>query len=124
MFIVHGEQESKLNFVKTVNNELGINCIVPEYNVSYEIKKSKQIEKISIDAKEVSQSKIKAKVNEKLVKDLLADIEELKRVFDIAADRTKNYVNENINIDEYKKINNIIIDLENEVINLTMLTNE
>lgn len=131
VFIVHGEQESKLNFAKEVRESLGLNCIVPEYNVVYEIKKSKNIEEIQVTEAEtntVDASRkapaTKGHVNEKLIKDLVADIEELKQIFEIAAERTKKHVTQNINIDDYKKINNAIIDLENEVITLTMLTNE
>lgn len=130
VFIVHGEQESKLNFAKEVKETMGIDCIVPEYNVVYEIKKSINVEEIHVE--KVHPTKIekpsapptKGKVNEKLINDLLVDIDELKQIFDIATERVKSHLNGNISIDEYKKINNIIIDLENEVIDLTMLTNE
>lgn len=136
VFIVHGEQQSKINFAKEVKETLGLNCIIPEYNMVYEIKKSKNVEGRPIEEAGAAAAKMlggqqssvavrsNAKVNEKLINDLLADIEELKQIFETAAERTKKHVAENINIDDYKKINNAIIDLENEVINLTMLTNE
>lgn len=131
VFIVHGESESKLNFAKEVKETLGLNCIVPEYNVVYEIKKSKNIEEIQVEETEKKTAdksgtalQAKGSVNEKLINDLLADIEGLKQIFEVAAERAKKHVTEDINIDDYKKINNAIIDLENEVINLTMLTNE
>jgi len=131
VFIVHGEQESKLNFAKEVKETLGLNCIIPEYNKVYEIRKSKNIEEIHVAETETKTAitsraafASKTNVNEKLINDLLADIEELKQIFEVAAERAKKHVTENINIDDYKKINNTIIDLENEVINLTMLTNK
>lgn len=136
VFIVHGEQQSKINFAKEVKETLGLNCIIPEYNMVYEIKKSKNVEGRPIEEAGAAAAKMhggqqssvavrsNAKVNEKLINDLMADIEELKQIFETAAERTKKHVAENINIDDYKKINNAIIDLENEVINLTMLTNE
>ncbi len=136
VFIVHGEQQSKINFAKEVKETLGLNCIIPEYNMVYEIKKSKNVEGRPIEEAGAAAAKMpggqqssvavrsNAKVNEKLINDLLADIEELKQIFETAAERTKKHVAENINIGDYKKINNAIIDLENEVINLTMLTNE
>lgn len=130
VFIVHGEQEAKLNFSKEVKETMGIDCIVPEYNVVYEIKKSINVEEIHVEkvhptkVEKTSTPPAKGKVNEKLINDLLVDIDELKQIFDIATERVKNHLNGNINIEEYKKINNIIIDLENEVIDLTMLTNE
>ena len=63
-------------------------------------------------------------INEKLTEKLLTEIEELKAVFEVAIERAKNQVDKNMDIEQYKKINNIIIDLENDVINLTMLSGE
>lgn len=124
VFIVHGEFESKQNFAKEVEKSLGLNCIVPEYNVVYEIQKTKKIEEMRVQ--EIKKDKVanKGNVNEKLINDLLNDIEELKKLFDLASERAEKHINENISIEEYKKINNAIIDLENEIINLTMITND
>ncbi len=128
VFIVHGEEESKLNFAREVKETLGLNTIIPEYNVVYEIKKSKNIERVPVFTSEKvcakPEASSKGNVNEKLISDLLTDVDELKQIFDVAFERTKKHVKENINMEDYKKINNTIIDLENELINLTMLTNE
>lgn len=121
VFIVHGEKEAKINFAKEVKEKLGLNTIIPEYNVVYEIKKSAEVEGVKIE-KQASAS-AKYNVNDKLVNDLLNDVEELKKLVDAAVERTKVYLEKNINIEDYKKINNSVIDIENEVINLTMLTN-
>lgn len=122
VFIVHGEKEAKINFAKEVKERLGLNSIIPEYNVVYDIKKSSEVETVKIEKQEVVHNK--HKVNDKLVNDLLNDIEELKKLVDIAVERSKSYLEKDINIDEYKKINNVVIDIENQVINLTMLTND
>lgn len=125
VFIVHGEQEAKNNFAREVKEIFGFNCIVPEYNIVYEIEKSKNIREIPVS--EVNTKKIQntySNVNVKLINDLIIDIEELKQIFDVATERTKNHIKGDINIEEYKKINNTIIDLENDLINLTMLTND
>jgi metallo-beta-lactamase family protein len=125
VFIVHGEHESKLNFAKEVKETLGLHCIVPEYNVVYDIKKSKNIEMVPVIDEKINTNTIsRNKANEKLVNDLLADIEELKEIFEVTQDRIKKHVTENISIEDYKKVNNAIIDLENDLINLTMITNE
>ncbi len=125
VFIVHGEEESKLGFAEEVKKDLGINCIIPEYDVAYEIKNYGAVEQIHVEqAKDVKSERTKVEVNEKLLKDLTAEIEELRKTFDIAAKRAEKYLEENIDIENYKKINNSIIDLENEIINLTMLTNK
>jgi metallo-beta-lactamase family protein len=129
VFIVHGEENSKLNFAKEVKETLGIHCIVPEYNVGYEIVKSKSVEEaIEVvhveEHKTTATAKTSAKVNVKLINDLKTDLEELKQIFNHSYDNTKKYLEGNISIEDYKKINNTIIDLENELINLTMLTND
>lgn len=128
VFIVHGEEESKLNFAKEVKETLGLHCIVPEYNVVYEIKKSQNIEETVPAEVTLTESKraatAKVNVNEKLINNLLADIDELKEIFYVAVEGTKKHLKENITLEDYKKINNTIIDLENELINLTMLSNE
>ncbi len=123
VFLVHGEQESKLSFAAEVKEKLGLNCIVPEYNVVYEIKKSDSVEKIPTAEAAKKTLPAKGSVNEKLKDDLRVDIEEFKQIFDVAAERAKKHLNENMSMDDYEKINNTLIDLENEIINLTMLTN-
>ena len=125
VFIVHGEEESKRSFAEDVKKDLGINCIIPEYNVAYEIKNYEAVEQIHVEqAKDVKSERTSGAVNKKLLNDLTAEIEELRKTFDIAAKRAEKYLEENIDIENYKKINNSIIDLENEIINLTMLTNK
>ncbi len=125
VFIVHGEEESKRSFAEDVKKDLGINCIIPEYNVAYEIKNYEAVEQIHVEqVKDVKPEHTRGAVNEKLLKDLAAEIQELRKTFDIAAKRAEKYLEENIDIENYKKINNSIIDLENEIINLTMLTNK
>lgn len=121
VFIVHGEKEAKINFAKEVKEKLGLNSIIPEYNVVYDIKKSSEVETVKIEKQVVPN---KYKVNDKLIIDLLNDIEELKKLVDTAVERSKVYLEKSISIDDYKKINNAVIDIENEVINLTMLTND
>jgi len=125
VFIVHGEEESKRSFAEDVKKDLGINCIIPEYNIAYEIKNYEAVEQIHVEqVKDVKPEHTRGAVNEKLLKDLAAEIQELRKTFDIAAKRAEKYLEENIDIENYKKMNNSIIDLENEIINLTMLTNK
>lgn len=124
VFIVHGEQDSKINFAKEVKETLGMNCIIPEYNIIYEIKKSKNIEKVPVSGPKSITLPYSNKVNEKRISDLSNDINELKEMFEIAVERAQVHIKENISIDDYKKINNAIIDLENEIINLTVMTSK
>lgn len=127
VFIVHGEEESKLNFAKEVKETLGLHCIIPEYNVAYEIKKSQSIKEtvpVEVPFTKSETAASAKKVNEKLINDLLTDINELNEIFNVAVERTKKHLEENISLEDYKKINNTIIDLENELINLTVLSND
>ncbi|HCS73081.1 MAG TPA: MBL fold hydrolase, partial [Clostridiales bacterium] len=45
VFIVHGEEDAKNEFAEEVEEKLGLECLVPEYNHVYEIRK-RQIEEI------------------------------------------------------------------------------
>ncbi len=127
VFLVHGEQSAKESFAREVKEQLALNCIIPEYNVVYDIKKNAVAEEALPEVKASKEAGVVLRprgINEKLTEKLLAEIEELKAVFEVAIERAKNQVDKNMDIEQYKKINNIIIDLENDVINLTMLSGE
>ena len=116
IFIVHGESESKEAFAMEVRERFNINSIIPEYNVVYDIKKKNVINEIVLDAE-------KQKIKDKQIKELLEEVEELKKAFENALTNTEGYLTaEDINIDEFKKINNNIKSLENEIMNLTMIS--
>ena len=119
IFIVHGENESKEAFAKEVTNRLNINCIVPEYNVIYDIKRKNLINEVTLDTsiKELQKAK------EEHIKELLNDVENLKKAFENALKNTEGYLKEQaIDSDEFNKINNNILSLENEIMNLTMIS--
>ena len=48
LFIVHGEGQAKEDFAKEVEQQLGIECIIPEYNEVYEIKGRGQVECVQV----------------------------------------------------------------------------
>jgi len=123
VFIVHGEQESKISFAQEVEDTLGINCIIPEYNKVYEIGKEFEVEEVLLEDKDLAQIRQKAKEDQ--ISDLLREIEKLKKIFDRALGNTEGFLKkDDINIDEYKKINNNILSLENEILNLSMLSSK
>lgn len=125
VFIVHGEEESKHAFAKEVKEKLNLNCIVPEYNKIYNIKSPQGIEEIKdLNMDNEIKSNIKPKVASVKKEDLVNDLEELKGIFDKAVLRAKDHIQDSNNKAEVEKINNIIIDLEKEIINLTMLIND
>ncbi|WP_326908620.1 MBL fold metallo-hydrolase [Sedimentibacter sp. MB31-C6] len=122
VFIVHGEPESKTEFAEEVEKTLGFDCIIPKYNISYEIKTKTKIEEIPVKNEEPSERPI-IELDESHIKELKKDIQNLKKLFENALNLTEGYLTEDeIKIDKYKKINNNILDLENEIMNLTILS--
>lgn len=117
IFIVHGEKDSKEAFAKEVKNKFNIDCIVPEYNVIYDIKKKNIIKEISYKSDENRQE-----ARAEHILELLNEVERLKNAFENALKNTEGYLKGQV-IDKEKvtKINNNILSLENEIMNLTMI---
>ena len=116
IFIVHGEKDSKEDFAKEVKEKFNINSIIPEYNVVYDIKKKNLINEVFLETEA-------QKIKDKQIKELLKEVEELKKTFENALTNTEGCLRlEDINIDKYKKINNNIKSLENEIMNLTIIS--
>jgi metallo-beta-lactamase family protein len=120
VFIVHGEDEAKYDFAKEVQETLGLECIVPEYNQVYEIK-GKQIE-------EVREPRITAEspVTEERIAELLKGLEELKELFEHTLKqiegRVSNDQNDPLTMVKYNQINNILLHLESDFVDLSMLS--
>jgi metallo-beta-lactamase family protein len=116
IFIVHGENESKEAFCIDVKEKFNIDCIIPEYDVIYEIKKKNLInEVVLVDEKQ--------KIKDKYIQELLKEVEELKKAFENALAKTEGcLLVDDIDIDKFRKINNNIKSLENEIMNLTMIS--
>ena len=120
VFIVHGEEESKRDFAKEVKERYNLNCIIPEYNRVYKIKGSNSLEEIYEELEEDTITKHKtANID---ASELIKDLEELKNIFDIAVNRTSSNIQQEPNKNDLDKIHNLVIDLEKEIINLTMMT--
>ena len=118
IFIVHGEQCSKEAFAEAVKSKFGIECIVPEYNVIYDINK-KNIFREKVPDKSY---KKEIKGGSKHIDELLNEVENLKKIFENALKNTEGYLNgQDIDKDKFIKINNNILSLENEIMNLTMI---
>ncbi|MGB4439723.1 MAG: MBL fold metallo-hydrolase [Sedimentibacter sp.] len=123
IFIVHGESESKIAFAKEVKDTLNIDCIIPEYNKIYDIKNQSEVKEVVLE--DAGAVKIRQKAKENQISELLKEMEELKKTFEKALNNTEGYLkNDNINIEEYKKINNNIMSLENEILNLSILSSK
>lgn len=131
VFIVHGEAESKADFAKEVTEKLGLSCIVPEYNTIYDIKSVDSVEEFHIDNKaktklyEEAVAEIHKDIEnatEEQIKELTKDVEKLKILFENALKLTEGQLKKDINVESINKINNNIIEIENEIMNLTMLS--
>jgi metallo-beta-lactamase family protein len=131
VFIVHGETESKKDFAKDVTAELELNCIIPEYNMVYDIKPFEHIHEIKLVDKEKSVSsneitieidKVIEKANDDQINNLTKDVAELKKLFDNALKLTEGTLKKDMELESLNKINNNIIEIENEIMNLTMLS--
>ena len=122
VFIVHGEQESKLAFAEEIRQKLNIDCIIPEYNKVYEVRKEYEVEETVATENIAALAKM---AKEDQIAELLEEVEKLKSIFDKTLENTKGYLKkDSVNIDEYKEINNNIIDLEDEILNLSMLSSK
>jgi len=133
VFIVHGEAESKADFAKQVTEKLGLSCIVPEYNTIYEIKSIDSMQEIHIDNKVKAKSKLYEEAvaeihkdietaTEEQIKQLTKDVEKIKILFENALKLTEGQLKKDMNVESINKINNNIIEIENEIMNLTMLS--
>lgn len=116
IFIVHGEKEAKEAFAMEVKERFKINSIIPQYNVLYDIKKKNYINEVLLEEE-------RQIIKDKRIQELLREVEGLKNTFENALAKTKGYLSdENIDIEEFKKINNNIKSLENEIMNLTIIS--
>lgn len=128
IFIVHGEIESKKSLTDEIHNTLGFKCIIPEYGKIYKIDKNSIKEELSSDMQnensQISKSEFKM-ADENQVEGLISDVDELKKLFEKALGKTEGYLKEeNISYDIYKKINNNILELENEIFNLSVISSK
>ncbi len=124
VFVVHGEPESKEEFSKNVDETLGISCIIPQYNTIYDIK-AVSVEEIKIEGAErvAVEDKYRIIDSDKQIKELENDVKELKKMFENALKLTEGHLNKNdLNRETINKINNNIKEIENEILNLTMLS--
>jgi metallo-beta-lactamase family protein len=120
VFLVHGETESKSSFAEEIEKTLGLSCIIPEYNKVYDIKKQIDVKEIAIDeVKEASPRT--ADISQ--IEDLKKEIEKMKDIFEKTMANTKVYLEDDkVNSEKYKEISNNIIALENEILNLSMVS--
>lgn len=121
VFLVHGEAEAKISFASEIEKTLKLSCIIPEYNKVYDIKKENEVKEIILD--EAQKAYPRQAANENQIEDLKREIEKIKEIFEKTMINTKGYLEDDrLNIEKYKEISNNIIALENEILNLSMVS--
>lgn len=115
IFLVHGENDSKVTFQSKIKEELGYDTIIPELGVEYELEQS--ISKVfpQKDDDQIDLDQL-AKVKD--------DLYTLKEDFINTLYRTSLALSQDTTDEEYTKIKNKLIELEKDVINLSILTGD
>lgn len=121
LFIVHGEEDSKKDFAKEVESTLSIECIIPNKGEVYELEKN-QVSMQEILKNMTTPPKSLQPADTEKIDKLLKEIDSIKGLFNNALNLTEGVLVESVNVEEYNRINNRLIELENAVMNLTMLT--
>lgn len=117
VFIVHGEEDAKNEFAGEVEEKLGLECLVPEYNHVYEIRK-RQIEEIR--EPQITPDSL---VSEERIGELLDGLIELKDLFEHTSKQLEGRIsNDPITIAKYNQISNILLHLESDFVDLSMLS--
>lgn len=127
VFIVHGEPEVKINFKKEIEQKLGYDCIIPQKDAIYELNEAdnvvvRDVNKPSSLADKTVTDKSLLPADREKIKELQQQIEEIKGLFTNTLSFTESHLNDDINIEEFNKVKNSILELENDVYNLTMLS--
>lgn len=121
IFIVHGESDAKAEFAKTIEAEFSIDCIVPYFAQIYELDKNKfSVNELSRNIQEVPDV-IQVAGAEK-IDNLLKDIESVKKLFNNTLYLTQGSLSDNVNVEKYNDIHNRLIELENALMNLTIIS--
>lgn len=122
VFIVHGETQSKADFAEEVEKNLGINCMIPSYNTTYEIISKTSMREL-VEEEEKGNKKSIIAFKEKQISALKEEIEILKELFQKSFDLIEKSIDTNeIGIEEYKNINNKLLEIENNIMDLTILS--
>lgn len=120
LFIVHGEGQAKEDFAKEVEQQLGIECIIPEYNEVYEIKGRGQVECVQVSKERLAAY---SKLSPEHVQQMMEELNEMREMFQHALGQVQEHVSsESISIENYTLINNILLNMKNDIMNLSMLS--
>ncbi len=110
LFLVHGEPEVKIEFAKTVKEQIGIDAIPVNVNSEYELEESGGI----VTKKEA----IADAVDEKRVNEARENLYNVRRRLEDILYNANLSVDKGTDPEKLARINNIIMELEKSVINL------
>ena len=109
IFLVHGEQDAKVAFAYTVKSALGFDSVVIDQVTEYDLR-------TEIPSTDLAKAEQCVSKEEKLLfRDKLADVHnEIEQILY----HTKLIVDDGINAEKMREINNILLELEKNTINL------
>lgn len=118
LFIVHGEGQAKEDFAKEVRSQLGIECIIPEYNEVYEIMGRDVVE--CAPTKKITPD---SELSEERIQEIILELQKMKEMFEHTMGQVEGRISTDpISIKKYSMINNILLKLKNDMMNLSMLS--
>lgn len=120
LFIVHGEGQVKEDFAKEVEQQLGIECIIPEYNEVYEIKGRSEVECVQVSKERLAAY---SRLSPERVQQMMEELNEMREMFQHTLGQVQEHISsESISIENYTLINNILLNMKNDIMNLSMLS--
>lgn len=134
VFIVHGEDDSKKDFAQEINDKLGLDCVIPQPGKEYDLisghlsneqiisKKDNKDNILNPEQSKKTEEKCLQPARKEKVDELLKEIIQLKELIQDALLITEEFLNDEVNIEDFNNINNKILELEKNIVNLTMLS--
>ena len=116
LFLVHGEPDVKLEFAKTVKEQIGIDAIPVNVNAEYELEEGGGV----VTRKEA----IADAIDEKRVNEARENLYNVRRRLEDILYNANLSVNNGTDPERLARINNIIMELEKSVINLGSVISE
>ena len=116
---MHGEGQSKIDFAWDVEEQLGVDCIIPEYNQCMrsgknEVECIRTVEKSATAETELSLEHIQ---------DILSELGDMKKCSSIFLGRVEGHLSsDSVSIKDYTLIRNILLNLKNGHYELSMLS--
>lgn len=109
LFIVHGEEQSKLDFAKKIHEDLGFEPIVLLQNTEFELETGTVLSKEEV---------IRDVINIDDIDGLQSKVSAVQSDFEKILEKAKNAINSEVEPEKLQEINNILLELEKATINL------